>query len=100
MGEIRVKSANERGITEQEKYVASRAACKGMYDLFFEEEVQQRIDAAKTICRSCPVERECLEWAISIRYNVGVAGGMSSRERRSVIRKLQSGANSRSYEAV
>jgi WhiB family transcriptional regulator, redox-sensing transcriptional regulator len=37
---------------------------------------------AKSICRSCPVRRECLEYAMEAPVDHGVWGGMTERERR------------------
>jgi WhiB family redox-sensing transcriptional regulator len=38
-------------------------------------------EPAKRICSRCPVESECLEWALSQGEDMGVWGGMSERER-------------------
>jgi WhiB family redox-sensing transcriptional regulator len=37
---------------------------------------------AKSICRDCPVRRECLDYAISAPMNHGIWGGLTERERR------------------
>ena len=44
--------------------------------------------AAKSVCRSCPVKLECLEYAIRNNERFGVYGGMSERERRAFSRRL------------
>ena len=55
----------------------ARANCKDMdTNLFFDlyeadKKVQLRVDS---ICGSCPVEKECLEWAIKERLEGGVFG--------------------------
>jgi WhiB family redox-sensing transcriptional regulator len=46
---------------------------------------------AKSICKGCPVKRECLEYALVNRERDGVWGGLGERERRRLIRqRLQS----------
>lgn len=37
---------------------------------------------AKTVCRSCEVRPECLEYALDNGEQFGVWGGLSERERR------------------
>lgn len=39
-------------------------------------------EPAKGICARCPVESECLEFALTEGEDLGVWGGMSERERR------------------
>jgi WhiB family redox-sensing transcriptional regulator len=64
-----------------------RAACQG-YDpeLFFAESKTgsdlARLEAAKRICRECPVRNACLRWAIDNGASAGVWGGTDARERR------------------
>jgi WhiB family redox-sensing transcriptional regulator len=43
---------------------------------------------AKTVCRSCPVRSECLEWALMTCQDAGVWGGLDEEERR-VIRRAR-----------
>jgi len=47
---------------------------------------------AKRVCNECPVVMECLEWALSIPSQRGVAGGLSESERARVRRKRQRAA--------
>ena len=71
-----------------------RAACKGPETaLFFPPTSTERRDErearelrAKSICRVCPVQRECLEYALTYRIDHGVWGGCSERERRRILR--------------
>jgi len=51
-----------------------------------------QIDAAKAICRSCPVIGRCLEFALSSRQDFGVWGGLSEDERKSLRRSRQRAA--------
>lgn len=39
-------------------------------------------NAAKAVCRRCPVERQCRTWALDSDLPYGVAGGMTADERR------------------
>lgn len=61
-----------------------RAACKGKTALFFPDgKVHvQAYDAAKQICRGCPVLTECTDWVLSAPPMVGYVAGMNERERR------------------
>lgn len=71
-----------------------RAACRGEdSSLFFapnhsepKEERAHRERRAKSICASCPVRIECLEYAVRIREPHGIWGGLSEIERRVLIR--------------
>lgn len=58
----------------------SRAACHGLTELFFVDKGAYTTDAAKAVCRSCPVIAECLELGIDERH--GVWGGTTEPERR------------------
>lgn len=62
------------------------AACAGMDTNIFFAEKGQRLDEAKATCAPCPVKRECLECAIRNRERNGVWGGLTPKQRRSVIR--------------
>jgi WhiB family redox-sensing transcriptional regulator len=65
------------------------AACRGLTYLFFPttadgtkgSEVESRIALPRSICESCPVQAECLDYALRWREPHGVWGGKSSRER-------------------
>lgn len=62
------------------------ARCKdGDPDAFFVEGAEQ--NAAKRICRGCPVKYECLADALDNRIEFGVWGGMTERERRALLRR-------------
>lgn len=62
------------------------AACRGMdIELFFPGKSQTgKSNRAKAICRRCPVQAECLEWAVEMNEPGGVWGGMTVRQRRSL----------------
>ncbi len=54
--------------------------------------VQQ--EQAKAVCRRCPVREQCLQWALDTRQTLGVWGGTSENERRSLRRRVGSRRNS------
>ena len=47
-------------------------------------------DAAKLVCRACPVRIDCLWYAIETRQEYGVWGGATEPERRRLARKVKS----------
>lgn len=71
------------------------AACRGMGpDRFYPTDSEDDDDtevavAAKAVCESCPVREDCLTTAIETREQYGIWGGMTSRERRRMIRRAR-----------
>lgn len=63
---------------------ATAAKCKGSDDTLFAEGAAQR--RIRTLCNGCPVKLECLAEALDNRIEWGVWGGMTERERRSLLR--------------
>ena len=71
----------------------NKAACRGPHSLEFyppargerREEKQHREQRAKAICRICPVNTECLDFAIGGRELHGIWGGTTEVERRGLI---------------
>lgn len=65
-----------------------RAACRGLTDIFFAPLAERpqtrhrREEAARRVCRSCPVMSPCREFARQHR-EYGVWGGESEEERHS-----------------
>jgi WhiB family redox-sensing transcriptional regulator len=49
-----------------------------------------QLAAAKAICRTCPVQADCLEFAITTNQEFGVWGGTSEDERRALRRQWRS----------
>lgn len=59
-----------------------RAACRGEdINIFFVERVED-VRPALQICDDCPVQEECLDYALVHNIQVGVWGGLSARQRR------------------
>jgi WhiB family transcriptional regulator, redox-sensing transcriptional regulator len=45
------------------------------------------LQRAKAICRACPVQAHCLDWAVENEEQSGVWGGLSESERRTCARR-------------
>ncbi len=74
-------------VDQDERPWASFAACRGVDpNLFFPTE-EQDASAALRICQGCPVQQECLEWALESRVRYGVWGGTTERDRRRLTRR-------------
>ncbi len=72
------------------------AACGGLdVQLFFgadeeqEPEREFREVQAKAVCESCPVRRECLDYALENSLRNGIWGGLSEQERARERRRRQ-----------
>lgn len=70
----------------------AQAACRSVdANLFFPSgstaSVVAKIQAAKAFCRSCPVQRACLEFALETNQEDGVWGGKDETERRRLRRE-------------
>ena len=69
-----------------------RGLCRGNHaHLFFppstferKDERQRREIRAKSICQVCPVQSECVDYALDIREPYGIWGGMTESDRRQV----------------
>ncbi|MGH9105469.1 MAG: WhiB family transcriptional regulator [Acidimicrobiales bacterium] len=70
----------------------ARAACRGQSAAIFfapthferKEARAMRERQAKAVCGSCPVRKECLDYALRIREPHGIWGGLSEVERRAI----------------
>jgi WhiB family redox-sensing transcriptional regulator len=68
----------------------AKASCRGpQAEVFFppahaerKEEKLQREERAKSICSSCSVRVDCLEYAIRIHEPHGIWGGLNEAERK------------------
>jgi WhiB family transcriptional regulator, redox-sensing transcriptional regulator len=71
-----------------------RAACRGDNASVFypplrfepKHEQRRREQAAKAICRACPVREQCLDHALRFDERHGIWGGMTDTERRQLPR--------------
>ena len=78
--------------TETEQW-QMKAACRGpQARVFFppahferKDEKLEREGRAKAICGGCAVRQECLDYAVRIREQHGIWGGLSESERRHLI---------------
>ena len=59
----------------------------GKPDFFSENE--QDVQEAKNFCYGCPTKNPCLDKALEKREPVGVWGGATEKERKSIIRRRQ-----------
>ena len=74
-----------------------RAACRGEdTGTFFPQSEAEtkhervvREERAKSICASCPVRLECLEYSLTVPELYGIWGGLTEQERRALIRGPQ-----------
>jgi WhiB family transcriptional regulator, redox-sensing transcriptional regulator len=67
-----------------------KAACRGPQAVVFfppshferKEEKSDREGRAKSICATCSVRRDCLDYALRIREPHGIWGGLNELERK------------------
>jgi WhiB family transcriptional regulator, redox-sensing transcriptional regulator len=62
----------------------ARARCRGSDTEKFFGIDRTSIDAAKFVCRHCPVLEPCRSWALEHSDDFGVFGGLSGQERRQI----------------
>lgn len=67
--------------TAEEVAWQTRAQCVGVDPEVFFPDRGQPTRIAKWICRRCPVQRECLDYALAARIDDGIWGGLSGIER-------------------
>lgn len=60
------------------------AACNALTAELFWVERGENVAPAKAICRDCPVQRQCLEYALAHNEREGVWGGLAPKERRAL----------------
>jgi WhiB family transcriptional regulator, redox-sensing transcriptional regulator len=51
------------------------------------EQRHDRENAAKQVCRACPVQCQCLDYALHVDERLGVWGGTNGRERLALQRR-------------
>ncbi len=64
-----------------------RARCRSLAPGEFFPSDGVGVEVARKICGQCPVQHECLEYALTYRIDHGVWGGASERERRRILRQ-------------
>lgn len=65
---------------------ADAGACRGKGDVMFPERTDVGAkEAAKAVCRACPVRQECLAYALANHEKHGVWGGLTWEERKHLV---------------
>ncbi|KUN89405.1 transcription factor WhiB [Streptomyces bungoensis] len=63
-------------------------------DLFFPigtaGPAQVQTQRAKAVCARCPVQEQCLDWAMDTDQSIGIWGGTTELERRALRRRARS----------
>jgi len=59
------------------------ANCVGLGDLFFFDRGSpaKKIETARGICKACKVSKQCLKFALDNRFEYGIWGGKTPKER-------------------
>jgi WhiB family redox-sensing transcriptional regulator len=60
------------------------------------DEKDYREGQARALCRSCPVQKACLEYSLTVMEPHGIWGGLNELERRRLLRKRAAEAEQRS----
>jgi WhiB family redox-sensing transcriptional regulator len=71
------------------------AACRGPKSILFfppaasepRVEREARESRAKAICTACPVQTQCLDYALGIQEPHGIWGGLTEHERRVLLER-------------
>lgn len=69
-------------LVEREEW-QEQARCRGKTDMMFPAK-SGNFDAPKQLCRSCPVQFQCLEYALRTKQHLGVWGGTTERQRKAI----------------
>lgn len=65
----------------------SYAACRDSDPYLFFPGANGDTSEALTICSSCAVREQCLDYALTVPERYGVWGGTTERERRRILRR-------------
>lgn len=57
------------------------SACADHFDVFFDG---RKVAEAKSICSTCPVQGQCLEFALRNDERDGIWGGLTAKERKAL----------------
>ena len=71
------------------EWIADAPCSQADPELFFPDAHESRANVAlaKRVCAACPVRQECLEWALDRGEKFGIYGGLTSTQRRKVLRQ-------------
>ena len=69
-----------------------RGACRGLDPGTFYPASDEDAGAAKAVCAQCPVQDDCLEYALENREGEGIWGGATEKERRRLLRQRRKSA--------
>ncbi|MGI9611159.1 MAG: WhiB family transcriptional regulator [Acidimicrobiia bacterium] len=81
-----VFSALTAPINEERPWMVFGACREADANIFFPTNKEQT-RAALAICATCPVEQDCLEYALDARERFGVWGGTTEKQRRKLLRR-------------
>jgi len=62
-----------------------QAMCRVEDSNIFFSECDSKVARAKAICSTCPVQKQCLDFAISNNEEAGIFGGLTPNERKSLV---------------
>jgi len=74
-------------ITEERPWVVFSACRDKDADLFFPD-TRSDEQQAVAICATCPVQMECLEYALEADIRFGIWGGLNEKQRRPLARRI------------
>ena len=75
----------------------SSASCRGDNAVYFfapshferKPEKDFREGMARSLCRSCVVRQECLDYSIEVEEGHGIWGGLNELERKRLLRRMR-----------
>jgi len=68
-------------------HAVGNVACERIPDIFFPEDIPQpelretATKAAKALCKACPIQQECMAYALKSNQRYGIWGGTEAHER-------------------
>ncbi len=74
-------------ITDERPWAAFAACRERDPDVFFPVTADGEREAIR-ICRGCPVQLDCLEFALEAKIRFGIWGGATEKERRTLQRHI------------
>lgn len=64
-----------------------QAACRGADTDLWVSPLGGNYAEARAVCKTCPVQPDCLAWAVEVRIPCGMWGGLGPAERARIRRK-------------